>query len=115
MTQDDVAKALGMTRSQYAYNENRAKRLSPKFIDDLSRLFHVSPRILMEGLNETPIPKANDYHHDLPDTGDMPPIITAKQKKLLNMFLLLPSKEQAEIFECVREKYKQHNVKDDES
>jgi len=86
MTQAEVAKAIGLTQNGYSYWENGKSKIDREQLLKLATLFDVSTDYLLG--KEMPTP----------DTGDG---LSDAERSLLELFRLVPDKDQAMVTQMI--------------
>lgn len=111
LSQKQMADNLKMTRTCYAYNETRAKRLDDSFIECLAKYHKVSTNFIRYGLIEKPQIKVEEPK----PTEIITNVFTNKEKKLIEKIRCLSVQKQNEIRELIENEYKaKYGISDDE-
>lgn len=105
LTQKQVATALNVERSTYAYYETGETRPSCEFVLKVSKIFNVDYRIFMDAIADTKIINVDDEEEDEagPALARMEDIykLSQKEQNLVLTYRVLPPERQKEISEIV--------------
>lgn len=107
MTQDDIAKAMGISRSSYAYTESKATRISTDFLIKLSEILDIPPTAFQPDDDVphrvSPLDKSITFRSPLSTEVELLTLSFTEQT-VIRMFRKLSKEEQNQYFNDLREK-----------
>jgi transcriptional regulator with XRE-family HTH domain len=102
MTQNDLADALNIPRSTYAYYEKRSANIPQSLLIDIAKVLEVSPNVFSDNIepsvNITPL--SNNTSNPIE-----PFVVTGNEQKLLTMFRNLPDELKNKYTESIKEDF----------
>lgn len=109
LTQSEVAKKMGMTRTAYAYTETKAARLNPDFLTKLAEVLGISPAVFVERQSIKPQIASNE-----PSAYVATPFATSnKEQRIIKMLRMLSGESYEKIYEIIRNEYENTMLSDD--
>ncbi len=108
MTQNEVADALNMKRSTYAYCERKATKLTPDFLRQLSAVLHIPSSILLSSGSKSDSAAEPEHlsQEVFPlDNSSEAMNISPKELRLIKMLRILPQDESARFINEIIEAY----------
>ncbi len=106
ISQDELAKLLGVPRSTYAYHESKAQDLSVHFIEQVASALNIDYKDLF------PVPTFTNLREprfELPKSESL--ILTNFERKIIEKYRLLPMEARKEVRELVDRLYEETKVK----
>ena len=100
-SQQKMADELKMSRTSYAYNETKAKRLPDDFIEKVASVLEASTYYIRNGQNEKPPIEVNE-----PPKTKVSPVLTDSDKKMIEIYKSLPIKSRIIIRKMVENEFK---------
>ena len=102
MTQNDLADALNIPRSTYAYYEKRSANIPQSLLIDIAKVLEVSPNVFSDNIepsvNITPL--SNNTSNPIE-----PFVVTGNEQKLLTMFRNLPDELKNKYTESIKDDF----------
>ncbi len=102
MTQNDLADALNIPRSTYAYYEKRSANIPQSLLIKIAKVLEVSPNVFSDNIepsvNITPL--SNNTSNPIE-----PFVVTGNEQKLLTMFRNLPDELKNKYTESIKEDF----------
>lgn len=102
MTQNDLADALNIPRSTYAYYEKRSANIPQSLLIKIAKVLEVSPNVFSDNIepsvNITPL--SNNTSNPIE-----PFVVTGNEQKLLTMFRNLPDELKNKYSESIKEDF----------
>lgn len=102
MTQNDLADALNIPRSTYAYYEKRSANIPQSLLIKIARVLEVSPNVFSDNIepsvNITPL--SNNTSNPIE-----PFVVTGNEQKLLTMFRNLPDELKNKYTESIKDDF----------
>lgn len=102
MTQNDLADALNIPRSTYAYYEKRSANIPQSLLIKIAKVLEVSPNVFSDNIepsvNITPL--SNNTSNPIE-----PFVVTGNEQKLLTMFRNLPDELKNKYTESIKDDF----------